>query len=59
MAKKEKTESKAGFTKEQLYNSKRYEAHKDLIGILLEDDREYTFEEADNKINEFLKKEVE
>lgn len=61
MAKKERAESepKSSFTKEQLYTSKRYEMQKDLIGVLLEDDKEYTFDEADNIIKEFLKREVE
>ena len=59
MAKKEKNDSRGTFSKEQLYNSKKYEMKKDLIGILLEDDKEYTFGEVNNIIKEFMKKEVE
>lgn len=58
--KKEKKNAQVGkFNKGQLYSSKKYEMQKDLIEILLEDDKEYTFAEVDNKIKEFLKKEVE
>ena len=56
MAKKQNTG--ATFTKEQLYASKKYEMQRDLIGILLEEDKEYTFEEVDNKIKEFMQREV-
>ncbi len=56
MAKKQNTG--ATFTKEQLYTSKKYEMQRDLIGILLEEDKEYTFEEVDNKIKEFMQREV-
>lgn len=54
-----KVENKETFTKEQFYNSKKYEEYKDLIQILLEEDKDYTFDEVDNLIKEFLKKEVE
>ena len=32
---------------------------KDSIGVMLEDNKEYTFDEVDNLIKEFLKREVE
>nr|DAE94919.1 MAG TPA: hypothetical protein [Caudoviricetes sp.]DAI16751.1 MAG TPA: hypothetical protein [Caudoviricetes sp.]DAM32217.1 MAG TPA: hypothetical protein [Caudoviricetes sp.]DAO39482.1 MAG TPA: hypothetical protein [Caudoviricetes sp.] len=57
MAKKNETNS--SFTKEQLYNSKKYEMQKDILGVMLEEDKEYTFDEVDNLIKEFLKREVE
>ena len=41
------------FTKESLLNSKKYMFQKDLLNILLENNREYTLEEVDKKINEF------
>nr|DAW76748.1 MAG TPA: hypothetical protein [Caudoviricetes sp.] len=59
MAKKDKNETNSSFTKEQLYSSKKYEMQKDIIGIMLEEDKEYTFDEVDNIIKEFLKREVE
>lgn len=58
MAKKIEAEAKEAFTKDQFYNSKKYEEYKDLIQILLEEDKNYTFEEVDSMIKEFLKKEV-
>ena len=54
-----KNETNTSFTKEQLYNSKKYEMQKDIIGVMLEEDKEYTFDEVDNLIKEFLKREVE
>lgn len=54
-----KSETNTSFTKEQLYDSKKYEMQKDIIGVMLEEDKEYTFDEVDNLIKEFLKREVE
>ena len=54
-----KYETNTSFTKEQLYDSKKYEMQKDILGVMLEDNKEYTFDEVDNLIKEFLKREVE
>lgn len=54
-----KNETNTSFTKEQLYSSKKYEMQKDILGVMLEKDKEYTFDEVDNLIKEFLKREVE
>ncbi len=54
-----KNETNTSFTKEQLYDSKKYEMQKDILGVMLEEDKEYTFDEVDNLIKEFLKREVE
>lgn len=54
-----KNETNTSFTKEQLYSSKKYEMQKDIIGVMLDEGKEYTFDEVDNLIKEFLKKEVE
>ena len=54
-----KNETNTSFTKEQLYSSKKYEMQKDIIGVMIEEDKEYTFDEVDNLIKEFLKREVE
>lgn len=54
-----KNETNTSFTKEQLYNSKKYEIQKDILGVMLEEEKEYTFDEVDNLIKEFLKREVE
>ena len=53
-----KNETNTSFTKEQLYSSKKYEMQKDIIGVMLEEDKEYSFDEVDNIIKEFLKREV-
>lgn len=54
-----KNETNTSFTKDQLYDSKKYEMQKDILGVMLEDNKEYTFDEVDNLIKEFLKREVE
>ena len=54
-----KNETNTSFTKEQLYDAKKYEMQKDILGVMLEEDKEYTFDEVDNLIKEFLKREVE
>jgi hypothetical protein len=54
-----KNETNTSFTKEQLYDSKKYEMQKDILGVMLKEDKEYTFDEVDNLIKEFLKREVE
>ena len=54
-----KNETNTSFTKEQLYDSKKYEMQKDILGVMLEEDKEYTFDEVDNLIKEFFKREVE
>lgn len=58
MAKKEETGSVQRFTKQALYESKRYREQKDLLMALLDDKKTYSHEEADKAINEFLNKEV-
>lgn len=42
------------FTKEQLINSERYAAKKDLICALLEENKTYTTESVDKAIEKFL-----
>ena len=53
MAKLKKENETPVFTKESLLNSKKYMFQKDLLNILLDDDKEYTLEEVEKKINEF------
>ena len=53
MAKLKKENETPVFTKESLLNSKKYMFQKDLLNILLDEDKEYTLEEVDKKINEF------
>lgn len=46
------------FTKQQLAESKRYKKKRDLLEALLEEDKEYTIAEADEKISDYLRKAV-
>ena len=52
----EKTETK--YTKEQLRASKRYASKKDVIGVILDDDKMYSFDEVDRLIMKFMKGKV-
>lgn len=51
------TENK--FTKLQVLASKKLNCSKDLINAILEDDKAYTLEEVEIKINKYLKGEVD
>lgn len=48
-------ETPVSYTKEQIYKSKRYMNKKDIVTVMLKDDKRYTFEEVDVLINQFLK----
>lgn len=50
------TESK--YSKEQLLKSKRYSNRKDLLGVLLAGEKEYSFTEVDAEIEKFMKRGV-
>ncbi|GAA0230025.1 hypothetical protein [Metaclostridioides mangenotii] len=61
MAKKAELEKKdtvgiARFSKEQLINSEKYAAKRDLLTALLDADKEYSFLEVDKEIDKFEKK---
>lgn len=45
-------------SKEQLLRSNRYANQRDLIGALLEDDKQYTLAEVDTAIDNFMKGKV-
>lgn len=45
-------------SKEQLLRSNRYARRRDLIGALLEDDKQYTLAEVDTAIDNFMKGKV-
>jgi len=51
-------EETAAFSKEQIISSKRYGDRKDLVQILLKDNKKYNFGEVDSLINEFMKGKV-
>ena len=50
--------SETKYTKVALVGSKRFEARRDLLNAILEDGKKYTISEAENKINNYLNKEV-
>ena len=53
-----KREAAPTFTKDQLAASKRYAGQRDLVSVLLEDGRQYTLAEIDEKIETFKKGKV-
>lgn len=55
---KNKKEKKADemFTKEQIINSKMYIKNRDILIAILKEDKAYTKEEVELRINEFLKR---
>ena len=54
----EENNSETKYTKVALVGSKRFEARRDLLNAILEDGKKYTISEAENKINNYLNKEV-
>ena len=57
-AKAEKPKQLAKYTKAQILAAKKYRNRRDLLGVLLVDDREYELEEVEQAMNEFLKGKV-
>lgn len=51
-------EPKAVFSKERILGSKKYEYRRDVLGVLLDDDKEYTFDEVDSLLKKFMKGKV-
>lgn len=56
--KKVRTEAAPAFTREQLLTFHRYRERRDLLGVLLEDERRYTYDEVDALMNDFMKGKV-
>ena len=54
----EEKPSETKHTKAALVGSKRFEARRDLLNAILEDGKKYTISEAEDKINNYLNKEV-
>ena len=46
------------FPKERVLTFKRYADRRDLLSVLLEDGKEYTFDQIDGLINDFMKGKV-
>lgn len=58
MAETEKTVDLVKYTKEQLRKSKKYKSDVDILGVVLENGKSYTFEETDKLIKEFKERKV-
>ena len=46
------------FSKEKILGMKRYAHRVDVLGVLLKDDRQYTFKEVDDLLAKFMKGKV-
>lgn len=46
------------YTKPQLIGADRYRNKRDILSVVLEDDKEYSFDEAEEAVNRFLKGKV-
>ena len=53
-----KTVDLVKYTKEQLRSSKKYKNDVDILGVVLEDGKTYTFEETDKLIKNFKESKV-
>lgn len=59
LANKSKAEGeKITFTKEKILSAKRYRNRVDLLGVILKDGKDYTFDEVDSLLENFMKGEV-
>lgn len=52
------TKKKSKFSKESLLNAKQFQNKRDLVSALLKDGVEYTIEEVEAMIMEYMKGEV-
>lgn len=43
------------YTKAQIYKAKRYMNRKDIITVMLDENKRYTFDQVDELIEQFLK----
>ena len=51
----EVVETQVSYTKAQIYKAKRYMNKKDIVTVMLKDDKRYTFDQVDELIEQFLK----
>lgn len=59
MAKKKEIQEVNKFSKEKIVASKRYKDKVDIVNALLSDGKEYSLEEVDDIINNFMKGKVD
>lgn len=57
MAKKEKTEDVV-FNKDLILQSEKYREHRDLLGVLLQENEEYSFLQIEEMIENYTKGKV-
>lgn len=46
------------FPKEQILSANKYSNRKDILGVLLEDGKEYSFDQVDALMDDFMKGKV-
>lgn len=46
------------FSKEALLSSARYKGKRDILSAVLENGKKYTIKETDEKINDFMRREI-
>ena len=51
-------QQEALFTKEQILASKKYANRRDALGVILNDDEEYTLKKVDSLLAKFMKGKV-
>ena len=56
---KEKKAAESKFTKEQLLTATKFANRRDLLEAVLEADKTYTIDEAEQKMKEFLERKVD
>lgn len=47
------------FPKEQILSANKFNNRKDILGVLLEDGKEYSFDQAEALMDDFMKGKVE
>lgn len=52
------TKNVAKYTKSKLLVSKKYKNRIDLLTVILQDDNQYTIEEVDKAIKDFMNKKI-
>ena len=52
------TKNVAKYTKSKLLASKKYKNRIDLLTVILQDDNQYTIEEVDKAIKDFMNKKI-
>lgn len=56
--KQESTVNEVSYTKKELAASKKYRKYRDVLSVILNDNKRYSLNEVDEKIESFLIKEV-